>query len=128
MSVRYATEHRCGVVVRGPGLSDAISGTDPLRDNLPLRVRAPHAAELGLSVAEHRCDVVVRGPGPQQRRQRHGPAAGQPADTRAFIGAKTNPGSVVLDLLGFLAVPSVAGTRCGTTCRCACALRRHAEP
>ncbi len=36
ISVRYATEHRCGVVVRGPGLSDAVSGTDPLKDNLPL--------------------------------------------------------------------------------------------
>jgi hypothetical protein len=34
--VKYATEHRCGVVVRGGGLSDAISGTDPLKDNLPL--------------------------------------------------------------------------------------------
>ena len=41
MSVRYATEHRCGVAVRGPGLSDAIAGTDPLRDGLPLRVRTP---------------------------------------------------------------------------------------
>ena len=39
VSVRYATEHRCGVVVRGVGLSDQISGTDPLRDNLPLLVR-----------------------------------------------------------------------------------------
>jgi 2,3-bisphosphoglycerate-independent phosphoglycerate mutase len=36
VSVRYATEHRCGVVVRGAGLCDAISGTDPLKDNLPL--------------------------------------------------------------------------------------------
>ena len=36
--VKYATEHRCGVVVAGPGLSDSISGTDPLRDNLPLKV------------------------------------------------------------------------------------------
>eukprot|EP00899_Mesostigma_viride_P027477 jgi/Mesvir1/7914/Mv26581-RA.4 len=36
VSVRYATEHRCGVVVRGPGLSGNISGTDPLKDNLPL--------------------------------------------------------------------------------------------
>jgi hypothetical protein len=36
VSVKYATEHRCGVVVRGAGLSDAISGTDPLKDNLPL--------------------------------------------------------------------------------------------
>lgn len=36
VAVRYATEHRCGVVVRGPGLSDAIQGTDPLKDGLPL--------------------------------------------------------------------------------------------
>lgn len=40
VSVKYATEHRCGVVVRGPGLTDQISGTDPLRDNLPLQVGA----------------------------------------------------------------------------------------
>ena len=39
ISVKYATEHRCGVVVRGPGLSDQIGGTDPLKDNLPLEVR-----------------------------------------------------------------------------------------
>lgn len=38
VSVQYATEHRCGVVVRGPGLTDQVSGTDPLRDNLPLQV------------------------------------------------------------------------------------------
>ena len=38
VSVKYATEHRCGVVVRGPGLSDQIGGTDPLKDNLPLEV------------------------------------------------------------------------------------------
>jgi hypothetical protein len=36
VSVSYATEHRCGVVVRGPGLTDAVSSTDPLKDNLPL--------------------------------------------------------------------------------------------
>ncbi|KAG5227110.1 2 bisphosphoglycerate-independent phosphoglycerate [Salix suchowensis] len=30
--VRYATEHRCGVVVKGPRLSCNISGTDPLKD------------------------------------------------------------------------------------------------
>lgn len=41
ISVRYATEHRCGVVVRGQGLSDAISGTDPLKDNLSLQVVKP---------------------------------------------------------------------------------------
>ncbi|XP_042504965.1 probable 2,3-bisphosphoglycerate-independent phosphoglycerate mutase [Macadamia integrifolia] len=31
--VRYATEHRCGVVVKGPKLSGNISGTDPLKDS-----------------------------------------------------------------------------------------------
>ncbi|GKB95137.1 probable 2,3-bisphosphoglycerate-independent phosphoglycerate mutase [Tanacetum coccineum] len=31
--VRYATEHRCGVVMKGPKLSGNISGTDPLKDN-----------------------------------------------------------------------------------------------
>ncbi|KAG5411899.1 hypothetical protein IGI04_008218 [Brassica rapa subsp. trilocularis] len=31
--VRYATEHKCGVVVKGPKLSGNISGTDPLKDN-----------------------------------------------------------------------------------------------
>jgi 2,3-diphosphopglycerate-independent phosphoglycerate mutase len=41
LAVRYATEHRCGVVLRGPGLSDAVGGTDPLRDGLPLRVAEP---------------------------------------------------------------------------------------
>jgi hypothetical protein len=41
VSVKYATEHRCGVVVRGPGLTDAISGTDPLKDNLPLLPARP---------------------------------------------------------------------------------------
>lgn len=34
--VKYATEHRCGVVISGPNLSDQITGTDPLKDNLPL--------------------------------------------------------------------------------------------
>ncbi len=35
--VRYATEHRCGVAVRGPGLSDAVGDTDPLKDKLHLK-------------------------------------------------------------------------------------------
>eukprot|EP00158_Paraphelidium_tribonemae_P005696 Partr_v1_DN27468_c5_g1_i4_m72248 putative 2,3bisphosphoglycerate-in-dependent phosphoglycerate len=34
---KYATEHRCGVRIRGPGLSDRISGTDPLKDGLELQ-------------------------------------------------------------------------------------------
>ncbi|KAI7847527.1 phosphonopyruvate decarboxylase-like protein [Circinella umbellata] len=36
VAVKYATEHRCGVRVRGPQLTDTITGTDPLKDNLPL--------------------------------------------------------------------------------------------
>lgn len=37
---RYATEHRCGVVVSGPGLSGNISGSDPLKDHrLLLKVK-----------------------------------------------------------------------------------------
>ncbi|MCO5563528.1 hypothetical protein L7F22_017172 [Adiantum nelumboides] len=39
--VRYATEHRCGVVVKGPNLSGNISGTDPLKDQRPLEVVKP---------------------------------------------------------------------------------------
>ncbi|GAA5806453.1 hypothetical protein HPULCUR_011987 [Helicostylum pulchrum] len=36
ISVKYAIEHRCGVRVRGPELTDTITGTDPLKDNKPL--------------------------------------------------------------------------------------------
>ena len=32
----YATEHRCGLKVSGPGLSYHITGQDPLHDNKPL--------------------------------------------------------------------------------------------
>ena len=33
VELKYATEHRCGVRVRGPRLSNAITGNDPLKDN-----------------------------------------------------------------------------------------------
>ena len=36
VSCEYATEHRCGIKVSGPGLSYHISGQDPLKDNKPL--------------------------------------------------------------------------------------------
>ena len=36
LRVRYALEHRCGIVIHGSGLSDVISGTDPLKDGHPL--------------------------------------------------------------------------------------------
>ena len=32
----HATEHRCGILISGPNLSSLITGTDPLKDNLPL--------------------------------------------------------------------------------------------
>ena len=33
VEAKYGTEHRCGFRVRGPGLSNAITGNDPLKDN-----------------------------------------------------------------------------------------------
>lgn len=36
VATKYATEHRCGIVFKGPGLCDKITGTDPLKDHLPL--------------------------------------------------------------------------------------------
>ncbi|GJD09350.1 2,3-bisphosphoglycerate-independent phosphoglycerate mutase [Galdieria sulphuraria] len=41
VTFQYATEHRCGVRIQGPGLSDEISDTDPLKDNLPLKTSVP---------------------------------------------------------------------------------------
>lgn len=56
LRVRYATEHRAGLVVSGPGLSDAIRGTDPLRDGLPLV--SPAAIRKGDTVAERTASAV----------------------------------------------------------------------
>lgn len=41
ITVLHATEHRCGVKVSGPDLTDQITGTDPLKDNLPLKKVVP---------------------------------------------------------------------------------------
>ncbi|KAM3145987.1 hypothetical protein pb186bvf_001965 [Paramecium bursaria] len=38
IEAKHATEHRIGLKVVGQNLSDQITGTDPLKDNLPLRV------------------------------------------------------------------------------------------
>ena len=54
--VKYATEHRCGVVVRGPGLSDKITGTDPLRDGL--RLIKCSATDAGDSEAVHTAAII----------------------------------------------------------------------
>ena len=57
--VRYATEHRCGVVIRGPHLSDAITGTDPLVNGKALVwcAPAPSAEALTPSAAAAEADV-----------------------------------------------------------------------
>ena len=38
VSAKHATEHRIGLKISGPGLSNKISGTDPLTDDKVLRV------------------------------------------------------------------------------------------
>eukprot|EP01080_Neovahlkampfia_damariscottae_P003732 gene3732-6620_t len=38
---KYSTEHRCGIRIRGPNLSNKITNTDPLKDNLPLLKSKP---------------------------------------------------------------------------------------
>lgn len=43
ITFQYATEHRCGIRIRGPGLSDRITNTDPLKDGLALRHSSPLA-------------------------------------------------------------------------------------
>ena len=50
VKAKYATEHRCGIVISGPGLSDEVSGTDPLKDNLPLQVSSRESAALAALV------------------------------------------------------------------------------
>jgi 2,3-bisphosphoglycerate-independent phosphoglycerate mutase len=41
LKCQYATEHRCGVLIRGPSLTSRITGTDPLKDNLKALVCEP---------------------------------------------------------------------------------------
>ena len=41
VSIAYATEHRCAVRIRAPGMSDRITGTDPIHDGLPLLKSEP---------------------------------------------------------------------------------------
>lgn len=76
--VRYATEHRCGVVIRGPGLTDAIHGTDPLKDGLPLYkaiaknaedADAVHTAEVVNAASDHIVAVLRNHPVNEERRR-----------------------------------------------------------
>ncbi|KAK1310318.1 hypothetical protein QJS10_CPA08g01709 [Acorus calamus] len=68
--VRYATEHRCGVVVKGPKLSGNISGTDPLKDNRLLLKAEPlddtdeakHTAEVVNELSKEISKILVSHP------------------------------------------------------------------
>jgi 2,3-bisphosphoglycerate-independent phosphoglycerate mutase len=48
---QHATEHRCGIKVTGPKLSSLITGTDPLKDNLPLVTCVADDAECADAVS-----------------------------------------------------------------------------
>lgn len=77
VSVKYATEHRCGVCVRGPGLTDFVSGTDPLKDNLPLLKPEPledtsearHTAAVVQELSDEIRKVLEAHPINEQRRK-----------------------------------------------------------
>lgn len=58
VSCKYATEHRCGLRIRGPGLVDTISGTDPLKDNLPLLQCRLTSETTNEQSSQLSCDVV----------------------------------------------------------------------
>ena len=65
--VKYATEHRCGVVIKTVQgqllLSDLISGTDPLADGRPLVQCSPTTRKVlssdELACAQYTCRVVM---------------------------------------------------------------------
>uniref|UniRef100_A0A251V620 Putative 2,3-bisphosphoglycerate-independent phosphoglycerate mutase n=1 Tax=Helianthus annuus TaxID=4232 RepID=A0A251V620_HELAN len=73
--VRYATEHRCGVVVKGPELSGNISGTDPLKDNRLLLEAKPldnteeakHTANVVNELSKEISKILVAHPLNQKR-------------------------------------------------------------
>ncbi|KAM0682247.1 hypothetical protein MDAP_002479 [Mitosporidium daphniae] len=56
ITFKYAMEHRLGISISGPSLSDKISGTDPLKENFPLLVCVPTAT--GDQDAEFTCKLV----------------------------------------------------------------------
>jgi 2,3-diphosphopglycerate-independent phosphoglycerate mutase len=41
VNIVYATEHRCAVRIRAPGMSDRITGTDPIHDDRPIEKSTP---------------------------------------------------------------------------------------
>eukprot|EP00735_Rhodelphis_limneticus_P014417 TRINITY_DN8442_c0_g1::TRINITY_DN8442_c0_g1_i1::g.3413::m.3413 TRINITY_DN8442_c0_g1::TRINITY_DN8442_c0_g1_i1::g.3413 ORF type:complete len:550 (-),score=45.26,sp/Q975P3/APGM_SULTO/32.10/9e-69,PhosphMutase/PF10143.4/1.9e-57,Metalloenzyme/PF01676.13/4.2e-09,Metalloenzyme/PF01676.13/1.4e-16 TRINITY_DN8442_c0_g1_i1:261-1910(-) len=57
VAIKYATEHRCGVRIRGPRLSDAITGTDPLVDD-KLLVKCKPVGDDPSGDAQLTCDLI----------------------------------------------------------------------
>uniref|UniRef100_A0A7S3GE96 Metalloenzyme domain-containing protein n=1 Tax=Palpitomonas bilix TaxID=652834 RepID=A0A7S3GE96_9EUKA len=57
VAVKYATEHRCGVRIRCPNMVDTITGTDPLRDSLPL-VKCLPTTSMNDGKSIYACKVV----------------------------------------------------------------------
>ena len=77
VAVKYATEHRCAVRLRGPRLSDRISGTDPLKDGRPLvrcrgldgTAEADFSARLTMAVSDAFHETLRAHPINEERRQ-----------------------------------------------------------
>lgn len=55
--IKHATEHRIGLKVCGEGLSDKVTGTDPLKDNLKLRESKP---KVNTEAAIKSADLINR--------------------------------------------------------------------
>lgn len=78
LRVKYATEHRCGIVLHGPGLTDEVTGTDPLKDGYPLLQSLPlkptpeaqYTAEVINDVSESIRKVLEKHPVNLERVQR----------------------------------------------------------
>eukprot|EP00742_Colponemidia_sp_Colp-10_P007098 GILJ01007621.1.p1 GENE.GILJ01007621.1~~GILJ01007621.1.p1 ORF type:complete len:464 (+),score=62.91 GILJ01007621.1:43-1392(+) len=58
VSVQWATEHRCGLRVRGPNLCGDSTGTDPLKDNLPLLTAEPTPEATDMFKAQRTSQLI----------------------------------------------------------------------
>lgn len=61
VTIKHTTDHRCIVKISGPRLSDKITGTDPLKDRLPLLVCTPtdpRGDGVGTFEAGQTCEMV----------------------------------------------------------------------
>ena len=59
VSAKHATEHRIGLKISGPGLSNKVSDTDPLVDNKPLLVPKATSSEGELTAKIVKCSNTV---------------------------------------------------------------------